>query len=123
MARGRVHDAWRVRRAHRLVWADALHLDGDIAAAIDDPAGFDGCPAAASLLLVVDDPVPFLPILRSCLDHPGVRFGCTIVNGILLARWLGTDAQSLRRSFGAAWGEVRAAAAGLPKTLPRLWHV
>ncbi len=123
MAHGLVRDAWRIRRADRLVWADALHLEGDIARHLDDPAGFGGCHAAATLALVVDDPAPFLPILRAGLDCPDVRFGATIVNGILLARWLSGNAKSLRRAFGTAWGELRAAAGGWPKTLPRLWHI
>jgi urease accessory protein len=123
MNHGLVRDAWQIRRDGRLTWADALHLEGNIAKHLDDPAGFNGCHAMATLALVVDDPALFLPILRSCLDYPDVRFGTTIVNGILLARWLGSDTLSLRHSFGTAWGELRAAAEGLPKTLPRLWHI
>lgn len=123
MDHGFVRDAWRIRRNGRLVWADALHLDGDIAERLDDRSGFDGCHAIATLALVVDDPLPFQTILRTCPDHPEVRFGTTIVNGILLARWLSGDTQSLRRAFGYAWGELRAAAGGHPKMLPRLWHI
>jgi urease accessory protein len=120
---GLVRDAWRITRDGRLAWTDALHLEGDIARHLDDPAGFDGCHAMATLALVVDDPAPFLPILRSSRDHPAVRFGATIVNGILIARWLSKETQSLRQNFGNAWGELRAAAAHLPKSLPRLWYI
>lgn len=123
MNHGLVRDAWRIKHDGRLIWADALHLEGDIARHLDNPAGFNGCHAAATLALVVDDPAPFLPILRSCLDCPDVRFGATIVNGILLARWLSGNTKSLRRAFGTAWGELRAAAGGWPKTLPRLWYI
>jgi urease accessory protein len=120
---GLVHDAWRIKRDDRLAWTDAMHLEGDIAKHLDDPSGFDGCHALATLAFVVDDPIPFLPILRSSPDDLAVRFGATIVNGILIARWLSKDACALRQSFGSAWGELRAAAAQLPKTLPRLWYV
>lgn len=123
MNHGLIRDAWTIRRNGRMVWSDALHLDGDIAGRLDDGAGFDGCHAMATLALVVDDPPPFLTILRACPDHSQVRFGATIVNGILIARWLSADAQTLRRSFGYAWGELRAAAGSCPKTLPRLWHI
>jgi urease accessory protein len=123
MNHGLIHDAWQVRRAGRLVWADALHIDGDIAARLDDPAGFGGCHATATMALVTDDPAPFLAVLRASRDFAGVRFGATIVNGVLLTRWLGTDGEALRRSFGAAWGELRAAAVGYPRSLPRLWAI
>lgn len=123
MARGLVRDEWRVHRGGRLAWTDALHLDGDIAARLDDPAGFGGCHALATVVLVVDDPAPFLPVVRSCPVGPGLYFGATIVNGILVARWLASDGLALRRSFAAAWGELRTRAGGFPPSLPRLWHV
>ncbi|MDR3439800.1 urease accessory protein UreD [Telmatospirillum sp.] len=123
MARGLVRDSWKIRRGGRLVWHDALHLDGDITAHLDNPAGFGGCHAAATLALVADDASRLLAVLRSCVDDTDLRFGATIVNGILVGRWLAADTLALRRSFGIAWGELRAAAGGWPKTLPRLWHI
>lgn len=123
MASGLVRDAWRIRRDGRLVWTDALHIEGDVTGRLDDPAGFGGCHAMATLALVVDDPQPYLAILRAGMERPEVRFGATIVNGILLARWLSADAQALRKAFGASWGDLRAAAGGWPRRLPRLWHI
>jgi urease accessory protein len=123
MNRGLVREAWRIKRQGQLVWTDTLHVEDDIAERLDDPAGFGGCHATATLALAVDDPAPFLTILRSAPDLPTVRFGATVVNGILIARWLSRDTPSLRQSFGAAWGDLRAAAGRLPKTLPRLWYI
>ena len=40
--RGLARDAWEVRRDGRLIWADALHLDGDIAEILDHPGCFGG---------------------------------------------------------------------------------
>ena len=53
----------------------------------------------------------------------GYLGGATLVNGILIARWIGEDAQILRQSFAAYWAGLRARIMGLPARLPRLWHV
>src|SRR5215469_15682974 len=48
---GLLHDQLEFHRDGRLVWGDALHLDGDIGAIIADPACFDGAAACATLVL------------------------------------------------------------------------
>ena len=50
LTRGLLHDEWRVHCSGRLVWADNLHLTGDIQARMASPAGFDGAVAAATLV-------------------------------------------------------------------------
>jgi urease accessory protein len=123
MTRGLVRESFRIRREDRLAWCDALHLDGDIGAHLDEPAGFSGCHALATLVLVADDASRHLAVLRAMGQDDAIHFGATVVNGILVARWLAKDSLALRRSFGTAWGQLRAAAGRLPKTLPRLWHI
>ena len=64
-----------------------------------------------------------IDLARDLLAADGVRAGVTVVNGILLARFLAEDPLALRRAFTLFWARFRAAAAGLPPVLPRLWHV
>lgn len=123
LTHGLVRDSWEIRRDGRLVWADALHLDGDIPAKLASLAGFNGAHAAATLVLAGGDAAPLLDRVRQAQDGYGGRAGATIVNGILLARWLDGDAARLRRNFGQAWASLRHAAAGLPQRLPRLWEI
>jgi urease accessory protein len=52
-----------------------------------------------------------------------VRFGATIVAGLLLARWLAWDVPAMRRHYGRAWTLLRSRAGGLPARLPPLWHI
>ena len=52
-----------------------------------------------------------------------MRSGATVVNGLLVARWLGDDALALRRAYADLACHLRAAAMGLPPRLPALWHV
>jgi urease accessory protein len=54
---------------------------------------------------------------------PGLRAGVTVVNGLLVARWLAADALPLRRAYADLACHLRHAAMGLPPRLPRLWHV
>jgi urease accessory protein len=120
---GYVRDAIELRRDGRLVWADALHLDGDYGPVLDSRAGFGGAAAAATFLYTGPDAPDLLATARELLDDTGLRAAATCVNGVLVARWLAHDPQPLRRSFGAFWAGFRHAAAGLPPRLPRLWEV
>jgi len=123
MRGGLVRDAWEIRRDGRLIWADALHLEGDIIRHLDAPAGFGGAAAAATLVLLCEDTAGACAAVRDWLgDYPG-RAGATVVNGVLVARWLDEDARRLRTSFGRVWAGLRHAAAGLPESLPRLWDI
>ena len=124
---GLLREVWEVRREGVLVWGDALHLDGDIAAIVDDPACFDGAAGFATLILAPAgrDPRKFLDDARAVQTAApqGVRAGVTIVAGLLLARFLAGDAALLRRAYADLACHWRAEALGLPPRLPRIWHV
>jgi urease accessory protein len=124
---GLLHEGWEVRRRDALIWGDALHVAGDVAAIMSDPACFAGAEACATLILAPrdGDPRRFVDSareaqMRSAAD--GLRTGVTAVNGLLVARWLG-DAVPLRRAYAELACHLRAEAMGLPPRLPRLWHV
>lgn len=124
MNSGFVRDAWTVAVGGQRVWADALHLDGDIGQALDHPAGLGGAIAMASAVYVGPDAADNLDHAR---DHfgetAGVIGGVSLVNGVLNARWIGEDALALRNSFANYWAGLRARIMGHPAALPRLWHV
>ena len=96
---GLLHDRWEVHREGRLVWGDALHVDGDVAAVMANPACFGNAAACATLLLASPhgEPRGLLDGARAVLARSPVRAGATVVNGLLVARWLGDDAWALRR--------------------------
>ena len=121
---GLVRDAWEIRRAGRLIWADALHLEGDLARVIAAPAGLAGAVAYATFVYVADDAAERLDLARGLLpanDEAALRAGATLVNGVLIARWLACDALALRASFAAFWAAFRRRAGGGDGGLPRLW--
>lgn len=124
--RGLARDAWDIRVGGRLVWADALQLDGDIGATLNDPACFDGATAAAMFVHVGADAAAKLPLARALLpadEDRRVRAGATVVGGVLIARWLAHDALALRAAYGAFWAAFRAKVSGLPAEIPKLWVV
>ena len=122
---GLIRDVWDVWRDGKRVWADALHLDGDFAAQLDHPAGFAGARAAATFVHVSPGASQRLDLVRGLLgdDDDGLRMGATIVNGILVVRWLANDTQRMRAAFGDFWAAFRAQTQNLPGVMPRLWQI
>jgi len=122
VTKGLLREAWEVRQNGKLIWADAQHLDGDIASLLAAPAGFGGALSSATILLLCPEPARHLEAMREIMAEMD-RASATVVNGLLLLRWLSDDAAVLRRNFAAAWSHLRSVEAGLPAQLPRLWHV
>jgi urease accessory protein len=122
--RGSAHELWEIRRQGRLVWADALRLDGAVRTALDHPAGFAGASVCATLVGVVpqaDDSA--LDLLRAAPQGEAVRRGFTLVNGVIVGRWLAHDGEALREDFGRVWRQVRQHFGGWQDRLPRLWSM
>ncbi|MEM9012371.1 MAG: urease accessory protein UreD [Pseudomonadota bacterium] len=114
VAEATLRDHWRIRRAGRLVFAEALRLSGDIAAATAGPATFAGHLAAATLLYAAPDAEARLQPLRAALGPAG---GASLRDGLLIARLLAPDGAALRHRL------VRAVDAILPDALPRVWSI
>jgi urease accessory protein len=117
--RGLWQDRWRLRQNGRLIWADAMKVEG--LASIDHPAGFGGAAAHAMALYVGPDAKNWLEAAR------GLAVGCrhaaaTVIGNVLLARFLDRDAAALRRALAHYIVGMRAAVAGLPARPPRLWQ-
>lgn len=119
---GFVLDTWRIRRGTRLIWADALRLDGDVTAQLARPTSFDGARAMATVIYVGDDSASHLEAARTLLESAETKAGVTVVNGVLLARFLGRDAAAVRRDLMGYLGGLRNAVAGWPPRLPRVWY-
>jgi urease accessory protein len=121
-ARGRLRDTWRVSRAGRLLWHDALALEDDIPPLIEARAGLGAAAAIATLLYAGDeDPQRHLPFVRALIDADRIRAAATCVNGVLIVRALAHDAMRLRLWLMRVWRGARAHLAALPPTLPRVW--
>jgi urease accessory protein len=119
---GSLHDAWRIRRGGALIWADALHLAGDLEALRRSPFGLERSVACSSVLYVGADARCLLDLVRSILAAHRLPSAATSFGGLLLARLMADDALLLRAAVVACLSGLRHAAAGLATRLPRVWH-
>jgi urease accessory protein len=119
--RGLIHDAWRIRRAERLVWVDALRLEGDVADLAARPFGFGAAVATATVLYVGADAEQHLPRARDLLEAGGATGGATSFDGLLIIRLLDADAARLKRALVDLVAGLRAAVLGLAPRLPAVW--
>jgi len=119
---GLLHDAWRIRRDQRLIWADGIHLDGNIARTRAAPFGFGTGVAAATVVYVGADANRYLDEVRRVLrDHGGLGTA-TAFDGLLVVRLIAADAASLRAAVISVASGIRNWAAGLPPRLPQVWY-
>jgi urease accessory protein len=124
MSTGFVSDRWEIRIGGRLEWADALQIDNDIVAALDNSAGFGGARAYATAVYVGADAKDHLDVAKELTsDCADVRAGATCRGQVLIARWLGAEPLAVRRGFEQYWIGLRGAAGGHTDRLSRLWYV
>ena len=122
---GFLRDAWEVRRDQKLIWADTLLLKNNVSKVINHPACFDGASVVGTVILICDDIDSYIGEVQGILSNTftTVRTGASLINGVLVARFIGKDALNLRKSFSLLWRSLRHSVASLPKTMPRLWQI
>jgi urease accessory protein len=110
---GLLLDSWSVRRAGKLVWTDALRVEGETPRG----AGFGEANALATVIGVWDEPQPHFERARALLETAkNARAGVTLVNGVMVARLLG-EATAVRAATTRFLGDFRR------RRLPRVWHI
>ena len=119
---GLLHDAWRISRGGRLVWADALHLEGDVRSQRSAPLGFGTNVACSTVLYTGADAPQQLVAARELLGQCKLPCGATSLDGIMLVRIMAADAAELRAAVMRLIAGIRQTAASLPARLPRVWH-
>ncbi len=116
---GLLHDSWRVRRNGRLVWADALHLEGECTAQASLPFGFGEARALATIIYAGPDAASYLDMARELAAAP--LAGATCINDILILRLTGSHPMPLRLAATHAMETLRAATLGASPRLPAVW--
>lgn len=119
---GLLHDTWQISRDGRLVWIDALHLEGDVGRLRAAPFGFGTCVAYSTLVYVGADAEQRLEGVRDSLAACGGFGAATVREGVMIVRAMADEAHELRAAMMTVVGDLRHAAAGLPARLPRVWH-
>ena len=84
MGEGFCHDRWRVLRDGRLVFAEDLRLDGDLAALLAASASGKGARALATILHVAPDAEARIDEARDLLAGASSECGASAWNGMLV---------------------------------------
>jgi urease accessory protein len=114
MRQGEFVDRWRVRRGGRLVFAETVRLDGDIADKLSQPVIAKGGVAIGTALIVPGDQA-LVENIRCVSGGFGGEVGISAWNGFAMARFCAQDAAALRADMMS----VLSRACG--QALPRLW--
>jgi urease accessory protein len=110
----RLFDRWRVRRGGQLLHAEAMRLEGAVAAKLAQPAVANGSIALATVLVVPADEAT-AALVRTQADRSRGEVGVSAWNGFAVVRFCAADGAALRHDLIAVLTAVRGAA------LPRLW--
>jgi len=117
MAHGALSDRLRIYRNGRLIYADALALEGEVDAMMRRSAIGDGAGAMAVIVHASDRAAALLQPVREALAAPSGRAAVSAWNGLLAIRLLAPDGAALRADIMAALAALRE---GRP--LPRVWR-
>lgn len=86
------------------------------------PWGFGGRAVSGTFLATPADPT-MLGTVRGAVAVEGEDlFSATLLDSVLLCRYLGDTAESARRCFTDAWGAVRPGLLGREAQPPRIWR-
>ncbi len=117
---GVFRDDWRIRRGGRLVFAEAVRLDGAISETLGLKAVAGGAGAVSTIVLMSPDAEDRLDGVRAALatheGRDGVTFGASAWGGRLIMRALGRRGQELRQLLEAALAPLSGSG------LPRVWN-
>lgn len=131
--RGGLIFATQLYRAGKPLFIDHLRVDGarDLAGA----AGLRAQPVVATLLAVpaqqADDSLQreVLACARTCCEAVSVQYGsldghigCTLLNGVLVVRYLGQSTAEAHRLLRAVWQAIRPLITGRAAMPPRIWN-
>lgn len=114
MTRGSFADRWRLRIGGKLVFAETVRLDGDIAGKLASRAVANGGVAIGTALIVPGDEA-MVERIRETSGVFGAEVGVSAWNGFAMARFCAQDAARLRADMMKVLGCVS------PSGLPRLW--
>jgi urease accessory protein len=112
---GQFRDRWRIRHGERLVFADDVHLEGDIADLMRCKAVGAGAAAYATVLQSAPEAELRLAPLRAALADVTCDWGASARPGYTVARFLGREAAAVRAAA------AQAAQLLTGKSLPRSW--
>lgn len=117
MRAGSLRDRMRIWRGGRLIYADTLALDADIAALMARNSTGGGATAMAVLVHASHRVGSLIDGVREALENAKGRAAASCWNGLLAVRLVAPDGETLRHDIATALAVLRD---GQP--LPRVWR-
>ena len=121
MTSGALRDNWRVRHDGKLVWADAFRLVGDLGAHARQQAVLGDNRAMATFVYVGPDAADHLEGARALALTSGAVAGATLVDTVLVARFVSSEGLALLQCVSNFLKGFRAQLNGLAPWPPRIW--
>ncbi len=113
---GFLRDRWRIRCGGRLIFAETVRLDGDIAETLAARAVAGGAHVVSTLVAVRDNPQDRLDAVRAALEGAGCEAGASAWGRLIVVRALGRSSEIVRRMHERVIPVLSDA------PLPRVWQ-
>ena len=117
---GSVRQRLKLRYNNRLLWSERMQLQGG-SRLLKSPVGFAGYFVAGTFLVSGELTEEQLATCRALSIEEG-RGGLTQLPGLIVARFLGMEAEAARNWFIGLWNEIRPALTGRSVSFPRIWN-
>ena len=117
LRRGSLRDRLRIWRNGKLIYADSVELDGDIAALMNRASIGDGASAMAVLVHASAQAAQLLEPVRAALSSARGTAAASTWNGLLAVRMLAPDSHTLRHDIAVALDVLCEG-----RSLPRVWR-
>ncbi len=118
--RGALALSTRISRDGRPLWLEAGRIEGG-GALLASPAGLAGQPVVGTLLAASPQLNEALRDACRAIEPAAGEGGVTLLPGLLVARWLGPQAEAGQHWLRALWQVLRPALAGRAAEKPRIW--
>ena len=86
------------------------------------PWGFGGRTVSGTFVATPAEPTMLATVRKAVAIEREDLFSATLLDSLLLCRYLGDSAESARRCFADAWGVVRPGLLGRAAQPPRIWR-
>ena len=116
---GTLRSRLNIEKEGRLLLVDALHINNR-----DDlvsTAGLRGQPVTGTLVATLGESSS-LDELRRMAGSNANELGLTVVDGLLVARYLGDSTEMARKLFARIWRAARPLVSARPACTPRIWN-
>ena len=111
---GLLRDRWHIRRGGRLVFAEAVRVEGHMAEILGRPAVAAGARGTGLVIALAPGVEDRIEAVRTALAGARSDWGASAWNSILTARFLGTP-EDVRRDI------IRATEVLSGRAMPRVW--